>query len=94
MVAGPLRPPDPDFDTLALRIITVDPVQLCRISRYNTGEPFFGRFAASRFDDTEPDPAKRFGTCYFGLSLKVAFAESVLHDAMPTAACQPDRSPS
>jgi hypothetical protein len=28
------------------------------------------------------------------LSLKVAFAESVLHDAMPTAACQPDRSPS
>jgi hypothetical protein len=87
LVATPLRSPAPDFDSLPLRIIEIDPTSLCRVSRHNTSEPFFGRFAASRFDDAHPDPAKRYGTCYLGLSLRVAFAESVLHDAVPNAGC-------
>ena len=49
------------------------------MSRHDTGEPYFGKSGANRFDD----PAKVFGTCYLGLSLTVAFAESVLHDADP-----------
>jgi hypothetical protein len=84
MAALPLQPPAPNFDTLPLRIIAVDPASLCRISWHNTGEPFFARRAANRFDDPEPDASRRYGTCYLGLSLVVAFAESVLHNAVPS----------
>ncbi len=52
---------------------------LVRISRHTTGEPFFGKHAGNRFDD----PAKVFGTCYFGRTLAVAFAETILHDRFP-----------
>ena len=54
---------------------------MIRVSRYNTGEPFFGRTGACRFDDA----AKQFGTCYLGFDLTVAFAESVLHNKEPNA---------
>ena len=52
-----------------------------RVSRYDTGEPFFGRTGACRFDDA----ARQFGTCYLGFDLTVAFAESVLHNKEPDA---------
>ncbi|QKV55768.1 RES family NAD+ phosphorylase [Comamonas antarctica] len=52
---------------------------LKRIGRRNTGEPYFGKHAANRFDD----PDRRFGACYCGLQLDTAIAESVLHDELP-----------
>ncbi|MEG0193423.1 MAG: RES family NAD+ phosphorylase [Stenotrophomonas sp.] len=54
-------------------------MSLKRIGRRNTGEPYFGRHAANRFDD----PNKQFGACYCGLQLDTAIAESVLHDVLP-----------
>jgi hypothetical protein len=83
MAALPLQRPVAQFHELPLRIIDVPPASLCRISWHYTGEPHFGRKAANRFDDFTPDEAKRYGTCYLGLSLLVAFAESVLHNAVP-----------
>jgi hypothetical protein len=44
-----------------------------------------GRTGDCRFDDAHPDVTKRFGTCYLGFSLTVAFAESVLHNLEPNA---------
>lgn len=75
----PLRPPPPDFATRTLDIASVSPATLCRVSKYDTNEPHFARSGACRFDD----PAERFGTCYLGFNLTVAFAESVLHDLEP-----------
>lgn len=79
-----LQPPPANFDSQVLATVAVMPAALCRVSRYETGEPHFGRTGANRFDDNNPDAAARFGTCYFGLELAVAFAESVLHNAVPT----------
>jgi hypothetical protein len=62
-----------------LDIVPASPDALIRVSRYNTGEPFFGRTGACRFDDA----AREFGTCYLGFDLTVAFAESVLHNKEP-----------
>lgn len=84
MGASQLKPPGPDFPLIPLDIEMVSPVLLYRVSNYDTGEPFFGRSAGCRFDDANRVVAKRFGTCYLGLSLTVAFAESVLHDVEPT----------
>jgi hypothetical protein len=75
----PLRLPPVDIDQRVLDIVPVSPKALIRVSRYNTGEPFFGRTGACRFDDA----AKQFGTCYLGFDLPVAFAESVLHNKEP-----------
>jgi hypothetical protein len=61
----------------------VSPADLLRVSRYSSGEPFFGRAGANRFDDYRHPKKKRFGTCYLGLTLATAFAETVLHDEMP-----------
>lgn len=84
MAALTLQPPGPDFHALPLGpLITVNPVSLHRISNFDTGEPYFGRSGASRFDDPARAKSRRFGTCYLGLSFKVAFAESVLHDMVP-----------
>ena len=66
-----------------LPTVVVQACDLFRLSRYDSGEPFFGKSAANRFDDRAKTKAKRFGTCYFGLSLEVAVAETVLHDEMP-----------
>jgi len=56
---------------------------LYRISRYSSGEPYFGKTANNRFDDRSRPKKGRFGTCYFGLDLETAIAETVLHDEMP-----------
>lgn len=75
----PLQPPSTDFSDLPLRIKKISVTSLKRIGRHNTGEPYFGKHAAYRFDD----PSKRFGTCYCGQQLDTAIAETVLHDEVP-----------
>lgn len=61
-----------------LPILRIDPGTLIRISRHASGEPHFGRSGGNRFDD----PLRQYGTCYFGASLPVALAETLLHDAV------------
>lgn len=80
-----LQPPPVDIKSRNLDIVLVSPASLCRVSRHNTGEPHFGRTGDCRFDDAQPNVAKRFGTCYLGFNLIVAFAESVLHNLEPGA---------
>jgi hypothetical protein len=64
-----------------LKIIQLHPSKLFRISRRNTGEPYFGKQTANRFNDPRVIPiANRFGACYFGTSIACAFGETVLHD--------------
>jgi hypothetical protein len=79
-----LKPAGPDFPLTPLDIEMVSPALLYRVSSHDSGEPFFGRSGGSRFDDAAKVVARRFGTCYLGLSLTVAFAESVIHDVEPT----------
>lgn len=61
-----------------LPVVTLPAAALVRISRYDSGEPHFGRTGGNRFDD----PERQYGTCYFGLSLALAMAETLLHDAV------------
>ena len=79
-----LRPPSADFSHLSLDIELIDPALLYRVSRHASGEPYFGRSRGNRFDDPTWKRADRFGTCYLGLDLTVAMAESLLHDVEPT----------
>lgn len=74
-----LQAPSPDFSELPLKVRRVSVTALKRIGRHDSGEPYFGRHAANRFDD----PDKRFGTCYCGRQLDTAIAETVLHDEVP-----------
>jgi hypothetical protein len=78
----PLSPPSKGFPRLALPTVPFEPADLVRITRFDSGEPYFGRTGGNRFDDTrfKKRPARRFGTCYAGSTLDVAFAETVLHD--------------
>ena len=78
-----LIPPPRSFSKTPLLVSQVNPIDLLRVSGYSSGEPYFGRAASNRFDDYRPPKSKRFGTCYFGLTLSVAFAETVLHDEFP-----------
>ncbi|HEX8479960.1 MAG TPA: RES family NAD+ phosphorylase [Telluria sp.] len=80
-----LLPPGPDFPRLPLEIELIDPALLYRVSRHASGEPYFGRSRGNRFDDPTWKRADRFGTCYLGLDLTVAMAESLLHDVEPNA---------
>lgn len=77
-----LQPPADTFASYDLEILSVEPERLFWISRHDSGEPYFGRSGLNRFDDPRHDgnPERRYGTCYFGLSLACAFAETVLHD--------------
>ena len=75
----PLAPPPADFTDLPLHIRNMCVTSLKRIGRHGSGEPYFGKHAANRFDD----PHKRFGTCYCGPHLDTAIAETVLHDEVP-----------
>lgn len=75
--------PPRDLAAIALRTVELSPTRLLRISRFGSGEPFFGRAAANRFDDPGRVKSRRFGTCYLGCSLEVALAETLLHDEMP-----------
>lgn len=84
MAALRLAPPDNDFSSLPLSVVSVNPASLHRVSSYDSGEPHFGRSSTNRFDDPARAVARRYGTCYLGLSFEVAFAESVLHDMVPS----------
>jgi hypothetical protein len=64
-------------------VVEVDPATLLRISKFSSGEPHFGTTAGNRFDDPRTPMRRRFGTHYSGLSLRVAFAETILHDEEP-----------
>ena len=75
--------PPRNLASIPISTVQVAPSRLYRISRFNSGEPFFGRSAANRFDDPGRSKSKRFGTCYLGFSLEVAIAETILHDEMP-----------
>ncbi|MFT4439026.1 RES family NAD+ phosphorylase [Caballeronia sp. 15715] len=77
-----LKQPDVAFSALVLPVIEVDAAKLVRISRHNSGEPYFGKSGLNRFDDPRGHlpRADRYGTCYFGFTLACGFAETVLHD--------------
>lgn len=75
-----LKAPDvTNVHKIALKIVNLETKRLVRISSHQTGEPYFGRAANHRFDD----PEKIYGTCYMGLTLGTAVAESILHDLEP-----------
>ena len=78
-----LNPPPRGFGKLRLATRDIQADALFRVSRYNSGEPFFGTSAAYRFDDNKKQKASRFGTCYCGFDLETAIAETVLHDEVP-----------
>jgi hypothetical protein len=75
-----LKSPPRSFVHTPLSVVTQDPADLVRVTRFQAGEPFFGQSGANRFDDYRRPKRTRFGTCYSGLGLLVAFAETVLHD--------------
>jgi len=77
--------PPRDLASIPLRTVELLPAKLLRISRFGSGEPYFGRAAANRFDDPGRVKSRRFGTCYLGCSLEVAIAETLLHDELPEA---------
>ena len=79
----PIPLPPRNLASMPISTVQVEPSRLYRISRFNSGEPFFGRSASNRFDDPDRTKSKRFGTCYLGFSLAVAIAETILHDEMP-----------
>ena len=66
-----------------INTVEVDPATLFRVSGHKTGEPYFGRWDSSRFDDPNTDHDARYGTCYLGTSFAVAIAETLLHDRKP-----------
>jgi hypothetical protein len=70
---------------LSLTTVNVDPAGLIRVSNHNTGEPYFGKSGWNRFDDPHLVLSARYGTSYFGESLSVAVAETLLHDRTPSA---------
>ena len=75
--------PPRNLASIPINTVQVSPSRLYGISRFDSGEPFFGRSASNRFDDPGRIKSRRFGTCYLGLSLEVAIAETILHDEMP-----------
>jgi hypothetical protein len=75
--------PPRNLAQIQIQTLQVQPSALYRISRHNSGEPFFGTSGSNRFDDPTRIKKRRFGTCYLGLGLEVAIAETVLHDEMP-----------
>jgi RES domain-containing protein len=78
-----LNSPPRGFGKLVLATRDIRADALFRISRHNSGEPFFGTSASYRFDDDKKQKARRFGTCYCGFDLETAIAETVLHDELP-----------
>lgn len=86
MVAVPLGLPPPALATDDSLLVTRlhSRKTLVRISKYVTGEPYFGCSGGNRFD--APGclaGAPEFRSCYLGFSLAVAIAESLLHDEIP-----------
>lgn len=85
MSASPLPlPPAILANDGSLTVTRIYPRSLVRISRYPTGEPFFGHSGGNRFDAPGClNGAPEFRSCYLGFSLEVAIAESLLHDEIP-----------
>jgi len=81
-----LNPRPKDLSKQVLATVDIRADELFRISRYSSGEPFFGRAATNRFDDGHKQRGKRFGTCYCGFDLETAIAETLLHDEVPKRA--------
>lgn len=67
-----------------LETVILPDIDLYRVSRYDSGEPFFGKTGANRFDDPSLPKKNRYGVCYFGFDLETGIAETLLHDEMPT----------
>lgn len=78
-----LKPPPRNLRELDLATVSIPAADLFRISKFPSGEPYFGRARANRFDDPTRVKKRRFGTCYCGLDLETAIAETLLHDEMP-----------
>lgn len=84
MTAWPLGEPPLVLSSARLSLKTIDPARLLRISAYCTGEPYFGKSGANRFDSPGcAHGSPEFATCYFGFGLRVAIAETILHDVEP-----------
>lgn len=85
MIAAALGPPPATLATDdTLPVTSLATRALYRISPYPANEPYFGCSGANRFDAPGCSAGTpEFRTCYFGLSLAVAIAESVLHDELP-----------
>jgi hypothetical protein len=79
MVTRPIGVAAEPYAVSSFKRISVDPGKLIRVSRHTTNEPYFGNSRRNRFDD----PLGQYGTCYFGMSLAVAVAETLLHDRVP-----------
>ncbi len=75
-----LKLPPAGFASQPLLTLPQDPADLVRVSAHASGEPYFGRRGANRFDDPRLPESDRFGTCYLGRGIVVAMAETVLHD--------------
>ena len=80
-----LRKPDKSLSTNTdIAIVPLPVPELLRISGFETGEPYFGKSGANRFDAPGcACGAAEYSCCYLGLSFDVALAESLLHDAVP-----------
>lgn len=79
-------PPAP-FAPKGMDIVTLNAKDLVRISKYDSGEPYFGHNLANRFDDPSKPPTSPFRACYCATSLQAAVAETVLHDEEPIDGC-------
>jgi hypothetical protein len=82
-----LRPPS-NFGELDLKVKELAVKKLKRIGRHDSGEPYFGKWASSRFDS----PDKKYGTLYCGQTLDAAMAETILHDEIPVDGAFPIRA--
>lgn len=49
-MSPPLKPPPSDLHEINLETVQVQVANLFRISKYDSGEPYFGRSAGNRFD--------------------------------------------
>jgi len=84
LVASALGPPPAILRDTKLDKVYLKANRLVRVSRYTSGEPFFGKSGNNRFDAPGcAVAAPEYGACYMGTSLAVALSESLLHDAVP-----------
>lgn len=74
-----LRLPDPGTFEDLLRPTRIEVASLVRLSRYPASEPYWSA-GVYRFDDPDPGGAHTFGTCHTASTIKVASAESVIHE--------------
>lgn len=84
MATKPLGLPHPVLSTENFAATTVESSDLYRVSSHEDGEPYFGNSGGNRFDAPGcKTGSAEFKTCYLGMSLPVAVAESLLHDEDP-----------